>query len=224
MTISCGTEPARSPRASRSATIRRSGLVPVEAVVGRAGAGDRGVVGEDRDRRQAVALADRVVVVVVGRRDLERAGPERRLDDLVRDDRHVALDERDPHPAADEGRVARVVRVDRDRGVAEDRLGAGRGDGDRRVGVGLRRSPRRSGGSGWTRASRSPGVGDHLEVADARPAARAPVDERLGAVGQPVPVEPVEGDADGLRRALVHRVAQPAPVDRRRRPVAAGRA
>ena len=53
-----------------------------------------------------------------------------------------------------------------------------------------------------------------LEVAHARPAARAPVDERLGAVGEAVAVEPLEGDADGACRAIVHRVAQAAPVGR----------
>ena len=80
---------------------------------------------------------DLVVVVVVGRRDLHRAGAERALDGLVGDDRHVALDERDPDPPPDEVAVARVVGMDGDRGVAEDRLGPRRGDGDRRVRVGL---------------------------------------------------------------------------------------
>ena len=159
MTISWGASATRSPRAvevghdprrgRRSGPARRSGVPGVR---------DRRVVGEDRRRGEAVAQAGLVVVVVVGRRDLDGAGPEASLDDVVGDDRHVALDERDAHRAADERRVARVVGMDRHRGVAEDRLGPGRGDRDRRVRVGLRRSPRRSGGSGSTRAGRSPGV------------------------------------------------------------------
>ena len=82
-----------------------------------------------------MALAGLVVVVVVGGRDLDRAGAERRVDHGVGDDRHVALDERDAHAPSDERRVARVVGVHGDGGVAEDRLGARRGDRDRRVGV-----------------------------------------------------------------------------------------
>ena len=77
-----------------------------------------------------------VVVVVVRRRDLHGAGAEVALDDLVGDDRHVALDERDPDAPADERPVARVVGVDGDRGVAEDRLGPGRRDRDRLVRIG----------------------------------------------------------------------------------------
>ena len=137
MTISCGVSPARSPRRLEVGDDRRPRGEPVHPVVAGAGAGDGAVVGEDRRGREAVAQARLVVVVVVGRGDLDRAGPERRVDHVVGDDRHVALDERDPDGPADERGVARVVRMDRDRGVAEDRLGAGRGDGDRRVRVGL---------------------------------------------------------------------------------------
>ena len=57
--------------------------------------------------------------------------------------------------------------------------------------------------------------GHDLEVADARPATRAPVDERLGPVGEVCPVQALESDPHGLGRALVHRVAQAAPVGRR---------
>ena len=53
---------------------------------------------------------------------------------------------------------------------------------------------------------------DDLEVADAGPAARAPVDERLGPVGQAVAVEPLERDADGPGGPFVHGESQPTPV------------
>ena len=187
-------------------------LEPVEPVVGGPGPGDRRVVGEDRDRRQAVAQAGRVVVVVVGRGDLDRARPEARVDDLVGDDRHVAVDERDAHPAPDERRVARVVGVDGHRGVAQDRLGPGRRDRDRRARIG--RPGRLVDEVVADRPDRARlGRRDDLEVADAGQAARAPVDQRLGPVGEAVAVEPLERDPDGLRRALVHRVAQAAPVE-----------
>src|SRR5262249_60823470 len=55
---------------------------------------------------------------------------------------------------------------------------------------------------------------DPREVADARPAAGAPVDQRLGAIREASVGEGLERDADGLRRAVVHRVAEAAPVVR----------
>ncbi len=191
----------------------RPGHVAVHPVVARACARDRRVVGEDRGGRQVVAEAGRVVVRIVGRRDLDRARPEGAVDDVVGDDRHVPLDERDAHEPPDEAGVALVVRMDRDRGVAEDRLRPGGGDRDRGVRVGP------AGGRVDEVVANGPqrpglGRGHHLEVADARPAARTPVDERLGAVREVRLVQPLEGDADGLGRALVHRVAQAAPVER----------
>ena len=186
-------------------------LVPVEAVELGARARDARLVVEDRRGREAVAKTRLVVVVVVGGRDLHRTGAERRVHDRVRDDRHVALDERDADAPSDQRGIARVVGMDRDGGVAEDRLGPGGGDRDRRAGIRLARAlvdevvahpPQRAGLGG----------GDHLEVADARLAARAPVDQRLGAVGEIVPVQPLERDPDRLGADLVHRVAQASPV------------
>ena len=59
----------------------RPRLVAVEPVIGGPGVGDRGVVGEDRRCRETVAQPGLVVVVVVGRGDLDRARsrtPDRR--------------------------------------------------------------------------------------------------------------------------------------------------
>ena len=92
--------PTRSPRASRSARIAGPRLVAVEPVVGACRSRRSSRRRRGSWRRQAVAQAGLVVVVVVGRRDLDRAGPERRVDDRVGDDRHVALDERDAHQRA----------------------------------------------------------------------------------------------------------------------------
>ena len=185
--------------------------VPVEAVVRRAGVGHAGLVVEDRRRREAVAKAGLVVVVVVGGRDLHGARAEGRVDDRVRDDRHVTLDERDADAPPEQRGVAGIVGVDGHGRVAEDRLRPRRRHRDRRGRVRL------SGRVVDQVIAHPPqrprlGRGDDLEVADAGPAPRAPVDQRLGPVGEIVPVQPLERDADRLRADRVHRVAEPSPV------------
>ena len=103
--------------------------------------------------------------------------------------------------------------------VAQDRLGAGGRDDDRPVWIGIRLAGRLV-DQVVADEPQGPGLGrgDDLEVADARLAARAPVDERLGPVGEAVAVQALERDAHGLGRPLVHRVAQPPPVGRRADP------
>ena len=71
------------------------------------------------DLRQLVALADRVVVEVVRRRDLHAAGAELRIDVVVGDDRDLPPGERQSHALADELGVALVLRIHRDGDVAE---------------------------------------------------------------------------------------------------------
>ena len=190
---------------------RRASLVPVKACVGGAQFVDPRLVVEDRDHGQAVALAGLEVIEVVGRCDLDGAGAERSLDDIVSDDRHVALDEGDPHGAPDERLVALVRGVDRDGRVAEDRLGPRGRDADpgRRIGVAggvqevVADSPQRA----------RLGCGDRLEVGDAGAATGAPVDEGFGSMGQAVVIQALEGGADGPCRTLVHGVALAAPVE-----------
>ena len=126
--------------------------VALQARVRSAGGRDVAVVAHHVHERQVVALAGGVVVVVVGRRDLDRAGAERRVDHGVGDDRDEAVDEGDPRPAADEVRVAGVVGVDGDPGVAEDRLRPRGGHADHRARLVGARWPRRPGGSGSSRA------------------------------------------------------------------------
>ena len=158
-----------------------------------------------------MALARVVVVAIVGRRDLHGAGAEVALDDVIGDDRDVALHERDADPPTDQRPIARIVGVNGHRRVAEDRLGTGRGDGDRLVGERLAVLAEEVVADLPERARL--GRRNDLEVRDARPAARAPVDERLRPVGQPIPVQLGERMADGLRGDVVHREAQPAPVE-----------
>ena len=69
-------------------------LEPVQPVENRSGAGDPGILGEDRRHRQAVPAADLEVVGVVRRGHLHRAGAERRVDVLVGHDRDLPTDQR----------------------------------------------------------------------------------------------------------------------------------
>ena len=106
------------------------GLIRGEAGVALArGLGHAAVEADHRDLLEAVAASDLEVVRVVARRHLERARPHRRVDVLVGDDRHLALDERHDRPLPDEVLVALVGRVDGDRGVAEQRDGTHRRNG-----------------------------------------------------------------------------------------------
>ena len=121
---------------------------------------------------------------------------------VVGDDRDPPAGERELDLGADQVLVALVVRVHRDRGVAEHRLGPGGGDDDRGVTVAV------ADGDQLTVVL---GVLD-LDVGERGQAARAPVDDPLGPVDQAVVEHPLE---DGLHRpgeTLVHREPLARPV------------
>ncbi len=184
------------------AKCRRDGRARLEAVEAfeRAGRGDDATLVHDRDRRQVVPLADLEVVRVVGRRHLHGAGAERRVDVLVGHHRNAPPGERQLDLGADQMRVALVVRMNRDGGVAEHGLDPGGGDGDRPV-----------------RDRHELAVVVEvldLDVGKRGQAARTPVDDALGAVDQAVVVEPFEDRADGGGEPGVHGEALAAPVDR----------
>ena len=90
----------------------------------------------DVDHRQLVALADFKVGFVMRGRHFEHAGPEFRIDMFIADDGNEFLFARQfggqrPHNVlADELRVAFVLRVYGDGGVAGNRFRAGRCDGE----------------------------------------------------------------------------------------------
>lgn len=154
---------------------------------------DRPLV-HDRDRLQAVALADREVVRVVGGGDLDGAGAELGVDMGVGDDGDGAVGQRQLDPLADEVLVALVVGVNGDGGVTEHRLGAGGRDHEGLVALPVL-------------------DGDELavvllvfdlDVGDGGQTSGAPVDDALGAVDQLVVVELLEDGLDCLRKTLVH--------------------
>jgi hypothetical protein len=92
-----------------------------------------------RNHRQLVALADRVVVEVVRRRDLDAAGAEFEVDVGVGDDRDLAVGQRQLDHLADQVLVALVFRMDHHGGVAEHGFRAGRGHREAARSIGQRK-------------------------------------------------------------------------------------
>ena len=166
----------------------------------------RAVEVEDVDLLEAVALAGRKVVRVVGRRHLHDAGAELGVDQLrVEDDRNQAVDERMPHVLAVQMPVALIVRMDRHRGIAEHRLGARRRDHDFAVAVRERIREVEH------RAFDVLLLLD-LEVREHGLRLDVPVDQARVAVDQPLFVEPHEGFAHRPHHVRVHRELRPRPV------------
>ena len=98
--------------------------------------------------------------------------------------------------------VPLVVGVDRHGGVAEHGLGSCRGDDDAVVSVAV---------ADRDELAVVVGVVD-LDVGQRGEAARAPVDDPLGPVDQPVVVQPLEDRLDGPGQPLVHREPLAGPV------------
>ena len=191
---------------------RRAGLEPVQALE-RAGRGDHAVLVHDGEHGQVVAAADLEVVRVVRRGDLDRAGAEGRVDVRVGHDRDAAAGQR---------QLDRLCRP----GACTARRPGGR----------RRRCRRASSRPAWWRRrceSCAVAVADRdelalvvgvvdLDVGQRGEAARAPVDDPLGAVDQPVVVQPLEDRLDGPGQPLVHGEPLARPVHASRRGGASG--
>src|SRR5262249_13692007 len=89
-----------------------------------------GVLSEDVDQRQFVALADLVVVEVVRRSDLHRARALSRIGVVISDDRNEATGKRKLHLLADDALVTLVIGMKGDGGIALQRFGPRGGDDD----------------------------------------------------------------------------------------------
>ena len=76
-----------------------------------------------------VPLADLEIVEVMRGRDLDRARALFGIGIFVGDDRDQAADQRQSNPPAEQMLIARIVRMHRDRRVAQHRLGPRGGDG-----------------------------------------------------------------------------------------------
>ena len=159
-----------------------------------------------------MALADFIVVEVVGRGDLHAAGAELRVAVVVADDRNQAAEQWQLDELADQRLVALVVGVYRDGGVAEHGFRASGGD-DQVV-----EAVSRLGAIGQ-RVTQVPQaaflvVVFHFEVGDRRVQLGVPVDQALAAVDQAVFMQAHEGFFHGVGQAVVHGEALARPVHR----------
>ncbi len=188
-----------------------SGALPALAREGAAVLVDGSVRVHDVDRLETQALTDLEVVRVVGRRDLENAGPELGIHVLVGEDLDLPRHERHLDPPSDEPLVSLVVRVDYQGYVAEHRLWSGGEDLDVILAVGSRAS------AVHERVADAVELAVHvlvvdLQVRDGRAVVRAPVGDAVAAVDQAVLVQPDESRQDGVYVLFVHRVPEAAPV------------
>ena len=142
--------------------------------------------------------ADLEVVRVVRGCHLDRAGAELGIDVVVGDNGDAATGEGKLDLGADEVCVTLVVGMHRDGGVAEHRLGTGGRDDDAVLRVVNAAVPDRD------KLALVLAVLD-LDVGQRSQAARAPVDDALGAVDETVVVQPLEDREDGAREPFVHR-------------------
>ena len=134
-------------------------------------------------------LADREIVEIVRRGDLDRTAAGLGVGVFVGDDRDQPADERQPHRFPDQIGIARIIGMHRDRGVAEHGFGTGRRDHDKAPRLALDRIadvPQKALGLAAV----------DLEIGDHRVHLRVPVDQPLVAVDEPLAVQLDEDPAD----------------------------
>ena len=169
---------------------------------------DHRVLVENVDLRQVVGLTHGVIVGVVGRGDLDKAGAKVGVDMPILKDGDLAVDDGELDGLAHEGGLLGVLRGDGDARVAEHGLGARGGDDD--VVLAVDRLGQR--------VAQVPQVALlvlvlGLVVRDSGGAVGAPVDDALAAVDQAVVVPVAEHLAHGLGVVLVHGEALVVEVD-----------
>ena len=166
---------------------------------------------EHVDLRQAVTLADLEVVEIVRRRDLDRTRTLFGIGVVVSDDRDAAANQRQDHVLADQMPDPLVLRMYRNRGVAEHRLGSRRRHDDKRRGIVGAKSLARD------RIAQIPQAALdldllHFEIGDRGKQLGVPVHQALVLIDQPFTVQLDEHFHDRARKTLVHREALARPV------------
>ena len=83
---------------------------------------------KNRDLFEIVPLPNPIIVRIMGRRYLDGAGPETRVNKIIRDNWNCPVSERELGLHSLQMAVPWVFRIDRNRSVSEHCFGAGRGD------------------------------------------------------------------------------------------------
>ena len=171
-----------------------------------------GVLVQHVDQRQAVALADFVVVEVVGRGHLHATGTELRIAVVVGDDRNAAAHQRQLDEFADQRLIALIFRIHGHRAVTQHGFRTGGSNDQVVLAVG-------GGGTVGQRVAQVPQrallvVVFYFQIGDGGMQLRVPVDQALAAVDQAVFVQANKGLFYRLGQAVIHGEALTAPVNR----------
>ena len=146
------------------------------------------------------------VVRIVGGRHLHSTGAERLVNKVVAENRNGAVNKRNDDALSDQLRVAWIAWVHRNGAVTEQRLRTCGGDDDPFA--------RRTALQRVTDLPDLPALlyGNRLKVRDARLAARAPVDQCLGAIRETALIECGECGAHGAAGNFVHGETGATPI------------
>ena len=182
-----------------------AGIKAIHALVGvRCIAVELGIVVEQVDHGQVVALTHLVIIEIVGRRDFYTASAELPVDVIVADNGNLTVCQRQQNGFADEVLVTLIFRVYRYRGVAEHGFRAGSGNGEMAATIGQR-------------VFEMPEVAvflfrDYFQIRNGGVQFRIPVDQSFAPVNQAVFVETDEHFLNGMVKAIVHGETLAAPV------------
>ena len=169
---------------------------------------DRGVQRQHADDGQLMALADRIVVGVMRRRDLDHPGAKGAVHVVVGNHRNQTVAQRQVHVLADQVGVAFVFRVDHHRHVAEHGFGTRGGHGQ---------AGQFADGAMLERVQDVPQravffLALDFQVGHGRLQHRVPVHQALATVDQALFVQAHKGFGDDFGELVVHREVFAAPV------------
>ena len=168
----------------------------------------RPIFPHDQRHVEPMARSDLEVGGVVRGGDLHEPASEQRVHRLIGDDRDGDAGDRQPRGLPHERPVARVVRVHRQRCVAEHRFGPGGGDREIRGRSVLHRI------ADVEQLARLGLPGLRLLVRQSGEAAGAPMDYPMAPVDQPLLPQPHEHLAHGPRVVRIEREPRAAPIAR----------
>ena len=179
-------------------------LIAVHAIILRTRTVDGRIIVQDIDLRQIVTLADLEIVRVMCRCDLYRTGSEGHIGMLITDDRDLTIRERKLHHLTDHILITRVLRIDGDSGITEQRLRTGGCDLD-------------LAGTIRERIEDMPEVAFlllmvYLCITEGSMADRTPVDDSGALIDVALLIQIDEGRLNGVCAALVHGEAKSVPV------------